>query len=132
MNKDNFYYYFFYVVHRFLLKLNKKKTDLTFNALGVLVFCEGFNIMVILDLLHIKAEIFSSYYLFIILLISILFLLNYYILIKDGKKTEIITYYDNTLKSVKLDLSLIAIITYFTFTVLSTFYVAYSVRHHLI
>ena len=91
---DNFYYYFFYKLGNFFKWVNRRQKDIyRFSSYIFISVCQSLNVLSFL--LYLNTKIWFHLNSFTTYMITIpIIILNYFILMKNGKDKKIFDYYD--------------------------------------
>lgn len=130
---SNFYYYFFYTLSKFFKWANRREKDMyIISAYLFLSLCACLNILSIIFYLKATTSIEINFYSMAIFIYAPVLVINYFLLMKNGKGKKIFSYYDNKfMGATKKTVSTIAIITYIFFTFALCTLFAYINRTHL-
>jgi len=132
---SNPYYFFFYILTKFFDKIHTKYSNPSIlSSVSIMSICIILNIEFIQFLLEntgtIKPLPTPNYFLALSVVLLIMGI-NYLYLIRKGKATKIISYYDTIFETKKINIwSILAWCFYIIFTFSGTFYLAYLDSNH--
>lgn len=126
---NNFYYYFFYSIAIFARRVNKRDRDFTFSSLIFVSLCIGLNFLGIIFIIDGFTSVSLNIKVSIIIMAAIVFGVNYLLLMKNGKDTKIIQFYDSKYENRKHNFwNVFFVIAYIIFSYGICIYAAYLTK----
>ncbi len=126
---NNFYYYFFYSIATFARRVNKRDGDFTFTSLIFVSLCIGLNLLAIIFIIDGFTSFSLNIKVSILIMAAIVFGVNYLLLMKNGKDSKIIQFYDSKYESRKHNFwNVFFVIVYIVFSYGICIYAAYLTK----